>query len=53
MMLSTRAEFVVVAVPYRNNLKIIGEILKIKTNIKFIFCEKPMSESLNSAKKIA
>lgn len=53
MMLSTRAEFVVVAVPYRNNLKIIGEILKIKTNIKFIFCEKPMSDSLKSAKKIA
>ena len=49
---STKAEFVVVAIPYKNNLKIFKEIFKFKSKIKFIFCEKPMSDSYDSAKKI-
>lgn len=52
LLISTRAEFVVLAVPYKSNLKVFKEILKFKSKIKFIFCEKPMSESYASALKI-
>ena len=49
----TKAELVVVAIPYKNNLKIFQEIFKFKSKIKFIFCEKPLSGSYVSAKKIS
>lgn len=52
LILCTKAELVVIAIPYKNNLKVLKEILKFKSNIKFIFCEKPMSDSYISAKKI-
>lgn len=50
---STKAELVVVAVPYKNTLNVFNNFLKFKSNIKYIFCEKPISSSLNSALKIA
>ena len=39
-------------IPYKENLRVFKEILKFKSNIKYIFCEKPMSYSYISAKKI-
>ena len=52
LIIDNRAEFVVVAVPYKENLRVFKEIFKFKSNIKYIFCEKPMSYSYISAKKI-
>lgn len=52
LLILTKAELVVIAIPYKNNLKIFHEIFKFKSQVKFIFCEKPLSGSFNHAKKI-
>lgn len=49
---NTKADLAIIAVPYRRNLEVMREIFKYKTNLKYIFCEKPMSDSLIAAKKI-
>lgn len=48
----TKAELVVIAIPYKSNLKLFQEIFKFKSKVKYIFCEKPLSDSYVTAKKI-
>ena len=52
LIISTKAELVIIAIPYKNNIEILKKILKLKSNIKYIFCEKPMSDSYANSKKI-
>ncbi len=53
LIISNKAELVVIAVPYHNNLKLFQKLLRFKSNIKYIFLEKPMAQSLKSAKQIS
>lgn len=51
-LINANSDIILVAVNYRNNLKIIQNICNNKIKPRILFCEKPISNNINSAKKI-
>lgn len=51
-LLSSNSDIIVLAINYKNNLKVIKHICKSKYKPKILFCEKPISNKISSANKI-
>ena len=51
-LLLSKSEIIVLAINYKNNLEVIKYICQSKNKPKVIFCEKPISNKISSAKKI-
>ena len=51
-LLLSRSDIIVLAINYKNNLKVIKYICQSKKKPKIIFCEKPISNKISSANKI-
>ena len=51
-LLLSKSDIIVLAINYKNNLEVIKYICQSKNKPKVIFCEKPISNKISSAKKI-
>jgi predicted dehydrogenase len=51
-LLASNSDILVLAINYKNNLKVIKHICKSKYKPKIIFCEKPISNKISSANQI-